>query len=106
MKLNKRIIIPAMSLLVGAALAGSVSSTIAWYQYSTRANVAYLGTSAGTSGNLKIRIRGQNDWGTRLEIDDVNAYILIVKAMPYRRPMACLYAPSSSLGLPWPRTAI
>ena len=71
MKLNRKIIIPALTLLVGSALAGSVSSTIAWYQYSTRTTAAYIGTSAGTSGNLKMRIRDYaghtdfaNDWDT------------------------------------------
>ena len=79
MKLNKKIIIPAFTLLVGTALAGSVSSTVAWYQYSTKANVAYLGTSAGTIGNLKVRIKKANQadnagWGTFISYQDVNAY--------------------------------
>lgn len=73
MKLNKKIIIPAFTLLVGTTLAGSVASTVAWYQYSTRANVSYIGTSAGTIGNLQIRLKG-GEWGTRLSIQDVNDY--------------------------------
>ena len=79
MKLNRKIIIPAATLLVGVALAGSASSTIAWYQYSTRTNVAYVGTSAGVSGNLEIRInKGQaadKDWGTIIDKSDVNSYL-------------------------------
>lgn len=79
MKLNKKIIIPAFTLLVGTALAGSVASTVAWYQYSTRTNVSYIGTSAGTIGNLQLRIRDYNghgsDWGTNLSIDDVANYL-------------------------------
>ena len=77
MKLNKKIIIPAFTLLVGTALAGSVSSTVAWYQYSTKANVAYLGTSAGTSGNLLVRVKKANqeadaDWSTFISYQDVD----------------------------------
>ena len=74
MKLNKKIIIPAFTLLVGTTLAGSVASTVAWYQYSTRTNVSYIGTSAGTIGNLQIRLKG-GEWGTRLSIQDVNDYL-------------------------------
>lgn len=75
MKLNKKIIIPAFTLLVGTTLAGSVASTVAWYQYSTRTNVSYIGTSAGTIGNLQIRLQG-GEWGTRLSIKDVEDYLL------------------------------
>ena len=79
MKLNKKIIVPAFALLVGASLAGSVSGTIAWYQYSTRANVSYIGSSAGTIGNLQVRIKGAagraGEWGTQIETDDVLSYL-------------------------------
>ena len=75
MKLNRKIIIPAFTLLVGTALAGSAASTVAWYQYSTRANVSYIGTSAGTIGNLQLRIKG-GEWGTNLRIQDVEDYLL------------------------------
>ena len=87
MKLNRKIIIPALTLLVGSALAGSVSSTIAWYQYSTRTNVAYLGTSAGTSGNLQVRIKDGNygadgDWGTQISYNDVDTFLGSKKLTP------------------------
>ena len=55
MKKN-RLIVPALTLLAGLTLAGSISGTIAWYQYSTRANGAYLGMSGGTPGNLQLRL--------------------------------------------------
>ena len=54
MKMNK-IIIPAAMLAVGVALVGSVSSTLAWYQYSTKAQAAFIGTSIGQSENLEIK---------------------------------------------------
>ena len=74
MKLNKKIIVPAFALLAGASLAGSVTGTIAWYQYSTRANVSYIGSSAGVIGNLQIRLAG-GEWGTQIRTDDVLDYL-------------------------------
>ncbi len=73
MKKN-RIIVPALSLLVGITLAGSISGTIAWYQYSTIANTAYLGMSGGTTGNLQLRLDG-GEWLTSLRKNDVAAYL-------------------------------
>ena len=74
MKLNKKIIAPALTLLAGASLAGSVTGTIAWYQYSTRANVSYIGTSAGVIGNLQIRLPN-GEWGPQIQTDDVLDYL-------------------------------
>ena len=77
MKLNKKMIIPAFALLAGASLVGSISGTIAWYQYSTRANVAYIGSSAGTIGNLQVRINDGTDrgWDTQISYLDVSDYL-------------------------------
>ena len=74
MKLNKKVIAPAFMLLAGASLVGSVTGTIAWYQYSTRANVSYIGSSAGTIGNLQVRLAG-GEWGTQVRTDDVLDYL-------------------------------
>lgn len=70
-----KIVIPTLAICLGAALAGSISGTVAWYQYSTRASIAYLGTTAGTAGNLKLRIQGTNDWLNSLTKDDVATYL-------------------------------
>ncbi|NLB49845.1 MAG: hypothetical protein GX807_03435, partial [Erysipelotrichia bacterium] len=80
MKRSNKITISALTSLVAVALAGSVTSTIAWYQYSTRANVAYLGSSAGTSGNLQLRIKAlegkdDNDWTTQLSRGSEEEYL-------------------------------
>ena len=74
MKLNKKMTIPAFTLLAAASLVGSISGTIAWYQYSTRANVAYIGSSAGTIGNLQVKLGDDGQWGTQVTFDDVNNY--------------------------------
>ena len=76
MKLNKnKIIVSALALAIGGSLVGSVSSTIAWYQYSTRANVSFLGTASGISGNLQMRFVGENDnaWRTKITYQEIAA---------------------------------
>lgn len=76
MKLDfKKIVVPTLAIAIGAAIAGSVSGTVAWYQYSTRVSTAYLGTSAGTAGNLKLRIKGTNDWVNSLTKEDIATYL-------------------------------
>ena len=79
---KKSIIIPAFALLIGASLAGSITGTVAWYQYSTRVNAAYVGVSGGTSGNLQMRIKGYdalnptNDgWVSRITFGDIETYL-------------------------------
>ena len=76
--LNKnKIIVSALALAIGASLAGSVSGTVAWYQYSTRANVAFIGEAGGFSGNLQMRFASEssnpNAWRTRITYDQLNA---------------------------------
>lgn len=75
---KKKIILSALTLAIGTSLIGSVTSTIAWYQYSTKANVAYLGSSAGASGNLQLRIKktGEpNPWTSQLSKESIQAYL-------------------------------
>lgn len=78
MKLNKnKIIVSALALAIGGSLAGSVGSTIAWYQYSTRANVAYVGEASGVSSNLQMRFVGEdnNSWRTRITWQEMNTQL-------------------------------
>ena len=75
--LNKnKIVVSALALAIGASLVGSVSGTIAWYQYSTRANVSFIGKSGGFSGNLQMRFVSEasndNAWRTRITWQEMN----------------------------------
>lgn len=75
--LNKnKIIVSALALAIGASLAGSISGTVAWYQYSTRANVAFIGEAGGFSGNLQMRFASEsaddNAWRTRITWQEMN----------------------------------
>ena len=77
MKMNK-IIIPTVAIAMGAALVGSVSSTLAWYQYSTKAQAAYIGTSIGESENLEIKVKDGNGgwkWVTNAKSSDIEAIL-------------------------------
>lgn len=74
MKINKKIIVSSMALCMGAALAGSVSGTIAWYQYSTRSTVAMLGASVGVNRNLQVKV-GDGSWKSDLKIQDITTYL-------------------------------
>ena len=51
--MKKKIIVSALTLIAGFGLAGSVTSTIAWYQYSTRTNGALVGVSGGVKAICK-----------------------------------------------------
>ena len=72
---NTKTIVAALIICSSAALAGSVSSTIAWYQYSTRATAIYLGASAGAKGSLKLRIKGTDTWLSDLTYLDIADYL-------------------------------
>ena len=61
-------------LAVGVALVGSVSSTLAWYQYSTKAQAAYIGTSVGKSENLEIK-KVDGTWVSSLLASDIQDLI-------------------------------
>ena len=63
MKMNKqKIIVSTLALAMGAALAGSVSGTVAWFQYSTRAQVSFMGTSGHCSELLQVSVDGGSTW--------------------------------------------
>ena len=59
MKTNntKKIVVSVLALAMGAGLAGSISGSVAWYQYSTKTSAAFTGTTAGTSRNLQIALK-------------------------------------------------
>ena len=79
--MKKKIIIPAFALLIGAALAGSVTGTAAWYQYNSKAQVALIGAAGGTSdGNLQIRLREDGQaanagWTTRFTYGQIETFL-------------------------------
>ena len=78
MKKPSKIILSSLIALVGFSVATSVTSTIAWFQYATRATVAYTGTSAHCSKLLNIAINNDSvidkdnlNWGTNIRSADL-----------------------------------
>ena len=59
----RKIIIPSFALLIGASVAATVSSTLAWFQYATRAQLAYVGAMSHCSKLLKISVDNGAHWG-------------------------------------------
>lgn len=54
--MNKKIIVPTLAMIMGAGMVGSISGTVAWYQYSTRAQLGMLGASIGLDRNLEAAV--------------------------------------------------
>ena len=78
--MKKKIIVSALALAIGTGLAGSVTSTIAWYQYSTRTTAAYVGVAGGVKGNLQMRFKQENQaadagWTTKITTTQMDAYL-------------------------------
>lgn len=67
MKMPRKLVISSLTLLSAFTLAGSISGTVAWYQYSTRATVAYTGTSAHCSKLLQVSVDNGTSWGSDIK---------------------------------------
>jgi hypothetical protein len=84
MKINKaKLLVGTLAIASVAATVGSISGTVAWFQYNTRASVSYQGTTAHCSESLEIRIRTDNTtrdiWKTELTPADIGAYLTAEK---------------------------
>ena len=79
MNINKaKFVVTTLAICCSASLLGSISSTIAWYQYSTRVSAVIVGASTGDNSNLRLRIKGTNKWISDLTFRDVNNYLTSV----------------------------
>ena len=78
----KKLIIPSFVLLIGGSLAGTVSSTVAWFQYATRAQVAYVGGLSHCSKLLKISVDNGAHWGSDYYQNDMASHIQGNKLIP------------------------
>lgn len=78
--MNKKITASILAMTMGAGLLGSISGTVAWYQYSTRAQIGMLGMSIGTEKKLEVALSATQPaddstlWKTELKTADVIAY--------------------------------
>ena len=74
-----RVVMSVLAIVTVASFAGAVSGSLAWYSYSTRATVAYSGTSVFTSELLQVGIISETDFrpsedDTTLGIEEVVNY--------------------------------
>lgn len=72
MKTTRKLVISSLAVLTGASVAGSVTSTVAWFQYATRAQVAYTGTTSHCSKLLKISATNGASWGNDLSLNSLH----------------------------------
>ena len=61
MKFNKKLVVATLSTALGLGIVGSITGTVAWYQYSTRATTSIIGSSGGKTGVLQIKMAGAED---------------------------------------------
>ena len=73
---KKKFVVTALTTTMAAALVGSISGSIAWYQYSTRATMGFQGTSAHCTENLEIRLRyAAGTFKPDLSVKDIADYL-------------------------------
>lgn len=71
MKTNKaKLSVLLLSVVSVLSLAGSVTGTLAWYQYSTRATAGFIGQSKSVTKNLQISTDMKN-WKSDLTSEDL-----------------------------------
>ena len=59
----RKAIIPSFALLIGGSFAATMTSTLAWFQYATKAQLAYVGSLTHCSKLLKISVDNGTTWG-------------------------------------------
>lgn len=64
--MTRKIVVSSLALLVGASVAGSITSTLAWFQYATKAQVAYTGSTSHCTKLLRISVDDGATWGTNV----------------------------------------
>jgi hypothetical protein len=70
MKMNKKLVVATLSTVMGIGLVGSISGTVAWYQYSTRSKTSLVGTEVSRSGTITLSKDGTN-YSSRLWTNDI-----------------------------------
>ena len=72
MKMTRKLVISSLAILTGAAVAGSVTSTVAWFQYAVRAQIAYTGTTSHCTKMLKISADSGATWGNDINLSSLS----------------------------------
>ena len=66
MKINKKLVVPFMSTIVGLSIAGGLGGAFAWYQFNSQVRTGLVGTSVANGGVLQIGVMENStiQWGT------------------------------------------
>jgi len=74
MKINKKIIVPFLSTVVGLSLAGGLGGAFAWYQFNSQVRTGFIGTSVADTGLIQIGYEDGGDivWGRERFLPDTN----------------------------------
>ena len=71
---NAKAIIACLGVAAAAAIAGSVSGTVAWFQYNTRVTAEYTGTTAKCTEFLQVRtVKPANGTVIKAKVADTSA---------------------------------
>ena len=54
MKMNKKLIVPFLSSVIGLSVAGGLGGAFAWYQFNSQVTTSFVGTSVAEGGLLQI----------------------------------------------------
>ena len=66
----KKVVVSVLALAMGAGIAGSISGSIAWYQYSTRVSAVISGASAGTVRELQVSKTADGQYSQHVSFDN------------------------------------
>ncbi|MBO5529684.1 MAG: hypothetical protein J6A47_10310 [Bacilli bacterium] len=76
MKINKaKLLVGTLAIASVAATVGSISGTVAWFQYNTRATVEYQGASVHCTESLQVSVNGST-WKQTLAAGDIDKTVL------------------------------
>ena len=54
MKVNKKIVVPFLSAVIGLSVSGGIGGAFAWYQYNSQVTASFVGTSVADTSVLQI----------------------------------------------------
>ena len=65
MKMNKKLLVPFFSTIIGLSIAGGLGGAFAWYQFNSQVRSSFIGTSVADTGVLQIGYMDGNEikWG-------------------------------------------
>ncbi len=75
MKMNKKLIVPFLSTIIGLSIAGGLGGAFAWYQFNSTVTTAFIGQSVADTGLLQIGYMDSSSdmhWGKEYVLADTN----------------------------------